>query len=119
MISNRDLYRGRYLLAVYDQDDRLLGVETEVQGLQKYYNVNGNYNIAISWCMKHQKKKLVLIDCLERHNDCFKEEDKKFLEFVESHHKKSQQEISQEIKASVRTYYRKKKILENEKESIA
>lgn len=119
MISNRDLYRGRYLLAVYDQDDRLLGVETKLQGLQKYYNVNGNYNVAFDWCMKHQKIKLVLIDCLESHDDCFKEEDKKFLEFVESHHKKSSQEMSQEIKASLRTYERKKKVFEKGKESIA
>lgn len=106
----KDLYKGRYLIAVYDKEDNCKGVASSIKELKQIENLgsmpypicykilNGKYNYLFS--------KYYFIDCLEEHDDIFKEEDEIFL-------KECPNRITDNIKASLmgislRTYYRKK-----------
>ena len=80
----KGLYRGRYLIAVYDKNDMLIGVADNAKELAKWYK---NEHVAAS-CMNHAIEKdivdnrLFFIDIFESHTDCFRLEDKKFLDFI-------------------------------------
>lgn len=112
----KDLYKGRYLIAVYDKDENCIGVFKSIKELKKlsstykifYSSFNSKY-----FCLFH---KYYLIDCLEQHDDIFSEEDKEFL-------KECPDIITNNVKAnklgiSLRSYYRKKSIFNEIEEEI-
>lgn len=76
------LYKGKYLIAVYDKDDNFIDCATNIVELkvfkpQTYYGQATRKDIT-----KHKFRKgykVFLIDCLEKHYDIFAEEDEIFL----------------------------------------
>ena len=104
-----NLYKGRYLIAIYDKDDFLIDVVSTVKEL-KNSNLETFASI-LSRATRGKRQtpaKYFLIDCLEEHDDCFQEEDKKFLEFSK---KKSRKEIANDLGISYRTFLRRKKTM--------
>lgn len=76
------LYKNRYLIAIYDKNDNLIDVACnpkELVGYKHPYSM-----ISHIYHGKANTNKIYLIDCLEKHNDCFSHEDKLFLDFVTS-----------------------------------
>ena len=80
------LYKGRYLIALYDKDDMLVDVGINPFDLltcsfrpqSLYENVSRGRNSIFGYTIH-------LVDCLEQHDDIFAEEDKIFLdEFLNS-----------------------------------
>ena len=76
------LYKGRYLIAIYDVNDRLIEVSNSINTFWGFTEVQ-----IVSMVRKdrrdiqhHSYFRAYLIDCLEEHDDCFAEEDKIFLE---------------------------------------
>lgn len=74
------LYKGRYLIAVYDQFDRFVDCATSVKGLKMFKPSSTYSQISRKQFFSIKKYKVVLIDCLEQHDDIFAEEDKIFLQ---------------------------------------
>ena len=102
----KGLYKGKYLIAVYDKNDYLLEVAcspselTCFKGAAEYLCKIANGQ-AIS-------SRIFLIDVTEKHNDIFAEEDKIFLEYINKTRKKTIEEKARELNMSARTYYRRK-----------
>lgn len=79
------LYKGRYLIALYDKDDMLVDVgispfdllTCSVRPHSFYENVSKGRNSIFGYTIH-------LIDCLEEHDDIFSEEDKIFLDETKS-----------------------------------
>lgn len=75
------LYKGRYLIALYDKNDMLVDVGIDpfdlltcsVRPHSLYENISRGRNSIFGYTIH-------LIDCLEIHEDIFKEEDELFLE---------------------------------------
>lgn len=109
-----ELYKGRYLIAVYDKDDYLIDVACSVKELKCPTKKSSVYS-SISRNVHHKSPthKYYLIDCLEKHNDIFAEEDRIFLESLPPK-KQTLKEIAKEMGVSERTLYRKKKLLGRE-----
>lgn len=75
-----ELYKGKYLIAIYDKDERLVAVATKPSELKKIMNKASFYSGISRKKHKHRPMKhIFLIDCLEKHNDIFAEEDEIFL----------------------------------------
>lgn len=73
------LYKGRYLIAIYDKKDALVSVGENFNDL----SLDSNY----AYLLMHKARmgentqyKIHLIDCKEKHEDIFKEEDDIFME---------------------------------------
>lgn len=78
-----NLYKGRYLIAVYDEEDNFIDCATSVVGLKNLHkkSVYSQISRGKFWGVRN-KMKTILIDCLEKHDDIFAEEDKIFLEEI-------------------------------------
>ena len=79
-METHKLYRGRYLIALYDKNDMLVGVGTNPFDLSYVINPLTLYG---NMCRERYSLfgyTIHLIDCLEIHEDIFKEEDELFLE---------------------------------------
>ena len=75
------LYKGRYLIAIYDIHDRFVECSNALNNFLHFTEVQ-----VVSMTRKdrrdtqqHKYYKAYLIDCLEPHDDCFAEEDEIFL----------------------------------------
>lgn len=101
------LYKGKYLIALYDLNDNLIDVATSVSKLYKF-NSWSSLNHKLNYKNQSNRKmlKVYLIDCTEKHNDCFKEEDELFLFEIKT---KTDKQIAFELGISLRQYYRRKK----------
>lgn len=83
-MGTRKLYKGRYLIALYDSDDRLVDVglnsfellTCKANPRSIYQNVSSGRESIFGYTIH-------LIDCLEEHDDVFKEEDELFLKDIE------------------------------------
>lgn len=105
------LYKGRYLIALYDKDDMLVDVgispfdllTCSVRPHSLYKNVSRGRNSIFGYTIH-------LIDCLEEHDDIFAEEDKIFLdEFLLAKKYSIEERIiakAKELGISKRTAYR-------------
>ena len=107
------LFKGRYLIALYDEEDNLVEVADNPRKLMHFKNrPKSFYEQRCRGDKRMQKCKVFLIDCLEKHDDVFAEEDEIFLEEykAEINNYKSidekMQEIANEIGVSKRTIYR-------------
>ena len=103
------LYRGRYLIALYNKEDVLIDVGTKPSELKLFQNRLSSFYEQVS---RKNKSffgcKLYLIDCLEKHNDIFKEEDEIFLLEMDCIKAKDYKlgEIAKQLGISKRTAYR-------------
>ena len=111
----KGLYKGKYLIAVYDKNDYLIDVACMPSQLSCFKN-NESVMSYINRVAKgtQKSKRIYLIDVTEKHNDIFAEEDQLFLEYIEETNTSSlnQTEINKqkavELGISLRTYYRRK-----------
>ena len=110
------LYKGRYLIALYDKDDMLVDVgmnpfdlsTCSISPKSLSENISRGRNSIFGYTIH-------LIDCLEQHNDIFAEEDNifldEFLNYLTKEYSKEERliEIAKELGISKRTAYRWKK----------
>lgn len=105
-------YLGKYLIALYDNNDMCVGSFCNAKELAKAFNKND------VWCTLNRALErnstiygytVHLINVYEEHNDIFSEEDKIFLETCKP--SKTNKEICKELNINERTFYRKKEIL--------
>lgn len=104
----KNLYKGRYMIAVYDEEDCLIDVGFNIKELltcKKPSIFRSNLSRHLNG--KRKNRKIYLIDLLENHNDCFCLEDKVFLKEFEEDFKTDNQR-AEELGVSLRTYYRYK-----------
>lgn len=102
------LFKGRYLIALYDSDDCLVDVGLNPLELAKTVKrPHTLYENISKGCETLYGYKVHLIDCLEKHNDIFAEEDELFLQTLdlESVDEKLER-IAKELGISKRTAYR-------------
>ena len=102
------LFKNRYLVAIYDKQDRLvdvIGAPSEFKGENKFSVIS-----EISRVINRHKssRKYYIIDCLKVHDDIFKEEDEEFIKFINQEKTKTPKEIALDLGMSERSYYRKK-----------
>lgn len=111
----KKLYKGRYMIAVYDEEDYLIDVGFNIKEL---LTCKKSSTFRSNLIGKRKKQKIYLIDLLENHNDCFCLEDKVFLKEFEEDFKTDNQR-AKELGVSLRTYYRHKakERIKNESES--
>ena len=108
----KDLYKGRYLIGWYDKDDNCIGVFSSIKELNEIKKTPNLYSIINHILNKKEGENFTqyrLIDCLEKHEDIFQEEDEIFL-------KECPEKVTNKMKAkslglSLKTYYRKKGLL--------
>lgn len=103
----KGLYKGRYIIAVYDNEDNLLEVETKAEDL-KFVNGNG---LGRRKNGDNSKYKVYLIDALEKHDDIFQEEDKIFLESIKTEQKMTNKDQAYNLGISLRQFYYKRKAM--------
>lgn len=108
------LYRDRYLIAIYDNEDNLIDV-----GCNGYDFLSVNYNAVYQALLRGFKSnktvvncrktnyRYFIIDCKEKHDDCFAEEDEKFLEWINAK-PSTCKEKAKELGVNLRTYMRYK-----------
>ena len=111
--SYNKLYKGRYLIALYDKNDILVDVGTlpsEIELFKRrpasFYEQTCRGDGRLFGC------RVYLIDCLEKNNDIFSEEDEIFLEEIGAIKSvdKQLEEIAKRNGVSKRTAYRWRKI---------
>lgn len=111
----KGLYKGKYLIAVYDDEGYLLDVACSPSELSCFGD--RDKNIIMSYISHIANgstisRKIFLIDVTEKYNDIFAEEDKLFLDFVNETRKKTKREKAQILGMSARGYYVKSRVLE-------
>lgn len=113
----KGLYKGKYLIAIYDKDDYLLDVVTTPEDFR--FGNKDTLRSELSRKLKNidTNKKIHLIDCTEKHSDIFAEEDKIFLKYVKQTRKKTAEEKAKELGINVRTYYRREALKKKLNES--
>ena len=101
------LYKGKYLIAIYDKKDNFIECSTSIQELRFTNRETVVTRISKNDLFKSRKYNIFLIDCLEKHDDIFAEEDKIFLneENLESR-EENFEKIAKEFGKSVRTIKR-------------
>lgn len=107
------MYKGRYLIALYDKNDTLVDVGTVPSEIklfkhrpQSFYEQTCRGDGRLYGC------RVYLIDCLEKHHDIFSEEDEIFLNEIIAIKGIDEQlkEIAKRNGVSKRTAYRWRKI---------
>lgn len=107
------LYRGRYLIALYDKNDILVDVATLPSELELFKRRPSSFYEQV--CRGDNRLygcRVYLIDCLEKNDDIFSEEDKIFLDEINTIESvdKQLEEIAKINGVSKRTAYRWRKI---------
>ena len=116
----KGLYKGKYLIAIYDDNDFLVDVVSSPKELKGYKNENAAKSYIAHVFNGRECKNIHFIDVTEKHNDIFAEEDELFLQDFKQNNK-SVEEIVKQLGVCVRTYYKHKAKgtlyrLENKKE---
>lgn len=107
----RGLYKGRYLIAIYDSNDNLIDSATKVADLHLFNQFVIYYAFHYGNILKRYGYRIELIDCLEKHNDIFKEEDEIFLQEIrEESEDYCLEQRAKQLGISKRTAYRWKKL---------
>ncbi len=115
----KGLYKGKYLIAVYDKSGYLIDVACFPTELTCFKNKRQGCNYISQIAGGHRvSDKIFLIDVTEKHNDVFDKEDKLFLEYIEGTRKKTIQEKAKELNMNVRTYYRHRHSFEPQRNEI-
>jgi hypothetical protein len=105
----KGLYKDKYIIAFYDEDDYLKDVGAKIKELHSC-KTHKSIHSYISSCFAGRipYKRLYFIDVTEKHNDIFAEEDEIFLQFIKDNYKKTDKEIAASLGVSYRTYMRYK-----------
>jgi hypothetical protein len=85
----KGLYKGKYLIAIYDENDNLIDVGCNPKELLTFSSENP-YSLFMR-ALKRRKNRVYLIDVTEKQEDIFAEEDEVFLDFVKETHKTAKQ----------------------------
>lgn len=102
------LYKGRYLIALYDDNDNLIDVGCVPSELNFYKErPNSFYEQLCRGDIKLHGCNVYLIDCLKKQQDIFAEEDKIFLESIKPS-REQLKKIAKQLGISLRTAYRLK-----------
>lgn len=105
----KGLYRGKYLIAVYDKNDYLIEVACSPNELTCFKDQRRAVEYISKIANGHRiSSRIFLIDVTEKHNDIFNKEDQLFLEYIKETRKKTIEEKARELNMSARTYYRRK-----------
>lgn len=108
----KGLYKGKYLIAVYSKNGFLVDVACSPSELTCFGDKQAACNYISKIANGYAKSSRVfLIDVTEKYDDVFAEEDRIFLEFIESTREKSMKEKTLELGVNLRTYYRKQDLL--------
>lgn len=103
------LYKDRYLIALYDKNDYLIDVGVEPKELNIFRSrVSSFYEQVSRGDKRYRGCKMFFIDCKEKHEDVFKEEDELFLQEIENSKKGKDEklkEIAKKLGISKRTAY--------------
>lgn len=119
------LYQGKYLIGFYDNDDFPIFIASTkkefIEWYAEYFGVTkaSPESVVRRNRVKHESSQpeyvhprtsghVVLIRADTVTKDCFEEEDKEFLEFIEQNRTKSMQEIADELGIALRTLYRRR-----------
>ena len=105
----KGLYKGKYIIALYDEDDYLKDVGAMTSELCCFENYNYMHShICHCFAGRRTDKRLYFIDVTKKYNDIFAEEDEIFLQFIKDNYKKTDAEIAASLGVSYRTYMRYK-----------
>lgn len=104
------LYKGKYLIVVCDKDDYIKDVACSPRELVKNYKSKNVANGAVSHAFNNPKNntRMYFIDCTEKHDDIFAEEDEKFLQFIVDTRQEPERVKAERLGVSLRTYMRYK-----------
>lgn len=117
-----NFFKGKYIIALYDDNDKWKATYNNLIELnKKYYKKRREtlqqemriiFNLQKQGIFTHKflGYNVFFIDVYEKHNDCFQEDD---VEYLKLYGNKSNKDIIKELDISERTFYRKKKGLEN------
>ena len=111
-------YKGRYLIALYEDDELLRYVFDKGSDLAKFLcRETTVITSQLTRCFYNEELttnidnyKIYLIDTQETHNDQFKQEDKIFNDYIKKENTNSMKSYCQEHQISCRTYFRRKKL---------
>lgn len=110
----KGLIRGKYLVVCYDRDELPLFVASTAKEFAEFFNryTSSSTNVAYSLLTRllngtHTYRRLKLIEADTVTEDCFEEEDKDFIEFIEKNRKKTVAELAKEAGLSERQYLRR------------
>lgn len=103
----KGLYKGRYIIAIYDKNDYLIDVVCSPKELRDYKNKNSAKS-AISHTLRRGSSSIHFIDVIEKQDDIFIEEDKLFIDFVKETYGEINKIKAKALGISERTYYRRK-----------
>ena len=84
----KGLYKGKYIIAVYDKNGILIEVACSPKELRYY----ANYKVCRSTLSRISRglvtnNRVHLIDVTEKHDDIFSEEDEAFIDFMKNSNK--------------------------------
>lgn len=109
------LYKGKYLIAMYDKQDNSIDVGCNPSELNTIFKTKNAANSHFShvWAGRRVDHRVHLIDVTEIHDDIFAEEDEIFLQFLNNREHITEDRLSDKVKAerlgvSLRTYTRHK-----------
>ena len=102
------LYKGRYLIAVYDNNDQFVDCATSIMQLKMFKSKSVYSQISRNQFFSMRKYKIYLIDCLEKHDDVFAEEDEIFLQDLQCYKSKTDiyKSLAEKYGKSLRTIQR-------------
>lgn len=106
------LYKNRYLLALYDNEEHIVGVYDNVKELAQDRGITIQ---RVRDMLKMENGHLFLIDAFEITDDCFKDVDEAFKKTIETGQltKISNKAMADIVGISQRTFYRKKSAIKN------
>ena len=105
------LYKGKYIIAIYDDDDYLIDVACIPSELKNFISDDSAKSAIAHAFSGRTYKNLYFIDVTEKHNDIFAEDDEIFLEFIKEINPKMPTPLQRKLDRwgiSESTYYRYK-----------
>ena len=109
-VAMKGLYKGRYIIAIYDKNDYLIEVACSPKELTRYSDENSARSNISKVLNGRSSKSIHLIDVMEKQDDIFAEEDEIFLDYVLETQVKTIKGKAKELGISERTYYRHQKL---------
>ena len=117
----KGLYKGKYLIGLYDKEDYPLFIADNavefIKAYRRLFGVSDRTRVYRSLkqlrqkncsCYENTKFKAYLIEADDVTHDCFEDADKDFINFISDNRKKTNDDIAAEMGISLRTFYRRK-----------
>ena len=122
----KGLYKGKYLIGYYDKDDFPIFIASTLSEFNDFYKKHkrskGGINTAAQAIIRRDSnhsdgEKIILIEADTITHDCFENEDKEFIKFIEETRKKTIHEMAKELDVSPITFYYKKRGIRHDNRS--